>query len=121
MSNPSGDERAVYKVLNDTAWDEACRQGAFAGSADDVRDGFIHLSAAHQLAGTVAKYFRGRADLVLVAFDSAALGAALTWEPSRGGNLFPRLYAALPTAAALWTRPLPLGDDGVPALPQDLS
>lgn len=110
----------VYKICARAAWEEACRTGAFAGSADDERDGFIHLSAPHQLAGTAAKHFRGLADLVLVAFEAERLGPKLVWEPSRGGDLFPHLYADLPTSAALWVRPLTLGPEGVPVLPEDL-
>lgn len=110
----------VYKICARAAWEEACRSGAFAGSADDERDGFIHLSARHQLAGTAAKHFRGQADLVLVAFEAERLGPKLAWEPSRGGDLFPHLYADLPTSAAFWVRPLALGPEGVPVLPEDL-
>ncbi len=44
---------------------------------------------------------------MLVAVDGDALGAALKWEPSRGGALFPHLYAALPVSAVRWARPLP--------------
>jgi uncharacterized protein (DUF952 family) len=110
----------VYKICTRAAWDEACRAGAFAGSADDKRDGFIHLSARHQLAGTAAKHFRGQADLVLVAFEADQLGPKLAWEPSRGGDLFPHLYVDLPSSAALWVKPLALGPDGVPILPEDL-
>jgi uncharacterized protein (DUF952 family) len=51
-------------------------------------------------------------DLVLVAIDAATLGSALRWEPSRGGALFPHLYADLPLAAVLWTAPLPLDSAG---------
>ena len=110
----------IFKIVARCAWEEACNAGTFVGSADDVRDGFIHLSARHQLTGTAAKHFRGRSGLLLAAFDSAAFEPALKWEPSRGGDLFPHLYAPLPTAAALWTKALPLGDDGVPRLPGDL-
>lgn len=110
----------IYKIVSRHAWEEACKGGAFEGSAADVHDKFIHLSAPHQLAGTAAKHFRGQAGLLLAAFDSAALGPALKWEPSRGGDLFPHLYAPLPTAASLWTKPLALGDDGVPLLPGDI-
>ena len=39
---------------------------------------------------------------MLVAVDAEGLGAALRWEPSRGGDLFPHLYGPLPTAAAQW-------------------
>ena len=34
------------------------------------------------------------------------------WEPSRGGQLFPHLYAELPVSAALWVKPLVLDAEG---------
>ena len=112
-------DQVVFKILPETTWSVACRIGAFAGSNDDIRDGFIHLSAMHQLAGTLTKYFAGQTDLVLVAYRTEALGPALRWEASRGGDLFPHLYVPLPTAAALWQRPLQRGPDGVAILEED--
>lgn len=112
--------RLVYKICRARDWDEARPSGAYDGSADDVRDGFIHLSTGDQLAGTAAKHFRHIDDLVLVAFETAALGDSLAWEPSRGGALFPHLYAPLPVHLALWVRSLPLGPDGVPLVAGDL-
>lgn len=112
-------EPLVFKVLPEGTWIEACKLGAFAGSSDDLRDGFIHLSAAHRLAGTLAKYFSGRHDLVLVAYRTKTLGPELRWEVSRSGDLFPHYYAPLPTASALWQRPLQLGPDGVALLEED--
>jgi uncharacterized protein (DUF952 family) len=97
---------SIFKVCGTAEWTAAQEQGFYAGSADDRRDGFIHFSTLTQLAGTLAKHFPGRDDLVLVAVQAEALGDALKWEPSRGGALFPHLYAALPAAAALWVRPL---------------
>ena len=117
MSDQPLGGRVVYKILPATDWQSACGSGHYAGSADDMRDGFIHLSDARQLAGTAAKHFRGQNGLVLVAFDARALSPALKWERSRGGDLFPHLYGVLPAAGALWTKPLSLGDDGVPVLP----
>lgn len=108
----------VYKVLSEAAYQEAARNGHFSGSPDDLRDGFIHLSTPHQLEGTLAKHFAGQAGLVLIALDAAMLGAALKWEASRGGALFPHLYAPLDLAAALWAERLPLGPDGRHALPE---
>jgi len=110
----------VYKILTRAHWEEARRAGQYAGSQDDLRDGFIHLSAIHQVAGTAARHFRGIDDLVLVALDSERLGSALKWEPSRGGDLFPHFYGPLPTSAALWSKPLPLGADGVPVIPEEV-
>lgn len=110
----------VYKILTRADWNQACRDGSYAGSSDDLRDGFIHLSAAHQLAGTAARHFRGLNDLLLVALDAEALGSALEWEPSRGGDLFPHYYGPLPVTAALWSKPLELAPDGVPVIPDEV-
>jgi len=108
----------VYKVLTQAAFDEAGCKGHVAGLADDARDGFIHLSAGHQLEGTLAAHIAGQAGLVLVAVDAERLGPAFKWEPSRGGALFPHLYAPLDLAAVLWVERLELGPDGRHVLPQ---
>jgi uncharacterized protein (DUF952 family) len=110
----------VFKVAARGAWEDACRTGAFTGSADDLRDGFIHLSTREQLTGTIAKHFRGEHDLVLIQIETRLLGEQLRWEVSRGGDLFPHLYAALPTANA-GVHALPLGIDGVPMLPKEFA
>lgn len=111
----------VYKILSDADWQAAQVHGVYPGSLDDARDGFIHFSTANQLAGTAAKYFRGMAGLVLVAVDAGTLGSALRWEPSRGGALFPHLYAPLDVARAIWVRPMPLGPDGIPVVPSEVA
>jgi uncharacterized protein (DUF952 family) len=108
----------VYKICERALWREAERDGVFRGASIDLRDGFIHFSTAAQVGETAARHFAGAADLVLVAVDAAALGDALTWEVSRGGDLFPHLYAALPLAAVRWAKPLPLGADGRHAFPE---
>jgi len=108
----------IYKIVPRTLWREAERTGSFAGAAVDLADGYIHFSTAAQLCETAAKHFAGQDDLVLVAVDGAALGEALRWEPSRGGALFPHLYAALAVDAALWVRPLPLAEDGRHRFPE---
>lgn len=109
-------ERRVYKIALNALWEAARRGGVFAGSEDDARDGFIHLSTGKQLAGTIARHFRNRTDLVLIAYEAAALGEALRWESSRGGQLFPHLYAPLPMNLALWEQPLQSPPDGKPIL-----
>ena len=104
----------IYKLLDRPAWDAALAEGVFKGSELDLADGFIHFSSAVQAAETARRYFSGRDDLVLVAVDTGSLGAALRWEPSRGGDLFPHLYAPLPVSAAVFVRALALGTDGAP-------
>lgn len=120
IGNTPAHPKLVFKILSATDWRGACATGAFQGSPDDLRDGYIHLSCSHQLKGTLHKYFRGTADSLLVAFEAAALGPLLRFERSRGGDLFPHLYAPLPTAAALWQRPLHLDAEGIPIVPEDV-
>ena len=121
MSDHAADShvRTVYKVVPAAMWARASPKGSFDGSADDLRDGFIHLSSAVQLAGTLAKYFRGQPDLLLIAFNTGDLEPHLKWEASRGGDLFPHYYGSLPTKLALWKKPLPLDQSGLPQLDQD--
>ena len=90
----------LYKICAASLWREAERNGVFRGSGADLRDGFIHFSTAAQVTETAAKHFAGQDDLVLVRVDAARLGAALKWEPSRGGALFPHLYGDLDPQAA---------------------
>jgi uncharacterized protein (DUF952 family) len=111
----------VYKICPEAALQEARRCGRFDGSADDARDGFIHLSAGHQVAGTLAKYFAGQRDLVLVAVDPERLGERLRWEKSRGGDLFPHLYGPLDLAHVISVEALTLQEDGSHHLPEGIA
>ena len=96
---PPLDNGRIYKLVAAADWQQAARDGAWQGSADDLRDGYIHLSCADQVAGTLGKYFAQTSELLLLAINPADLGADLRFEPSRGGALFPHLYA--PLAASL--------------------
>ena len=96
----------IYKILNADEWREAQHAGIYRGSADDQRDGFIHFSTAEQTIGTYEKYFSDKPNLMLAAIEAEALGAALKWEPSRGGALFPHLYGDLSLSAVRWARVL---------------
>src|SRR5262245_60344857 len=108
----------VYKICDRALWAAAERAGSFRGAPVDARDGFIHFSTPEQVAETAEKHFAGADDLVLIAVDATALGAALRWEPSRGGALFPHLYSVLPLTAVRWVKPLPLGADGRHVFPE---
>jgi uncharacterized protein (DUF952 family) len=108
----------IYKICERAEWHAAERAGIYRGSDVDVRDGFIHFSTHAQVAKTAAKHFAGQSDLVLVAIDADALGAALKWERSRGGDLFPHLYAALSLEAVRWAKVLPDEENGRRAMPE---
>lgn len=108
----------IYKIAPRTLWQEAEKAGVFHGAPIDLADGYIHFSTAEQAAETAAKHFAGQNDLLLVAVDADALGDALKYEVSRGGALFPHLYAPLSLDAVSWVRPLPLGADGAHVFPE---
>ena len=106
----------VYKILPRTDWIAAEGGGQFLGSPVDLTDGYIHLSTAVQAGETARKYFSGLSDLVVLEIEGEDLGADLRWEPSRGGDLFPHLYAPLAVAKVLAVHDAPLGRDGVPMI-----
>jgi uncharacterized protein (DUF952 family) len=104
--------KLIYKIVPARLWQEAEASGVFPGAPIDLADGFIHFSTAEQASETAARYFAGQDGLLLAAFDDAIFGAALVYEPSRGGALFPHLYATLDPKDAAWVKPLPCGADG---------
>lgn len=107
----------IYKICPEELWRAAERAGRFAGAPVDLADGYIHFSTAGQVEETAAKHFSGQSGLLLIAIDAARLGTKLKYEASRGGALFPHLYAPLDPAVVLWVRELPLGLDGRHAFP----
>jgi uncharacterized protein (DUF952 family) len=140
----------TYKLLTRAEWNRAQEEGVYRGSAHDRRDGFIHFSTAAQLQDTARKYFSGVPDLVLLAVDTEVLesrpspqpspqgetefgrpfslggegqdeGICLRWEPSRGGDLFPHLYADLPLAAVRSVTAIEPSGDGTPIIPAGLA
>jgi uncharacterized protein (DUF952 family) len=113
----------IYTMVRDADWRAAQAAGAYAGSAEDQRDGFLHFSTAAQLRASAAKHRAGQADLWLLATRSAALGDALRWEPATGGSrpgLFPHLYGSLPLSALRDAVRLPLGADGQHVFPPEI-
>ncbi len=110
----------IYKISPKAAWRGAEQAGVFTGAPVDLADGFIHFSAGPQVKETARRHFRGQPDLILAAVETAALGSALKWEVSRGGDLFPHLYGPLPMAAVKQVIDLPLDAEGFPIVPEVL-
>lgn len=111
----------IYKICDRNTWEQARAGGRYFGSGDDARDGFIHLSAPDQVAGTLERHFADRDDLLLIGVDVSRLGKSLRWEPSRGGALFPHLYEPLDFAAVVSEMPLVRGSNRQYQLPDDLA
>jgi len=106
----------IYKILPAAEWAAAEAAGRFEGSAVDHQDGYIHFSTAAQAQETARRYFAGLADLVVLEVEADDLGAALKWEPSRGGDLFPHLYGVLSAADVRAVHPAPLDGESIPVI-----
>ena len=102
----------IYHICRKEEWAAAESSGHYGGSSQDKADGFIHFSGAGQVVASAAKHRAGQDGLVLLTVETAGLGPALKWEPSRGGALFPHLYSDLPVGAVSRVDDLPLGPDG---------
>jgi uncharacterized protein (DUF952 family) len=107
----------AYKVLTRDQMDALEADGSFAGAPVDLADGYIHLSTAAQLTETVDKHFPDESNLHVVAVDLDALGEAVRWEESRGGQPFPHIYAPLPLSAVVAYSPLERDETGRVRLP----
>lgn len=91
----------AFKILTAQQWAQFEVDSIFHGAPIDLADGYIHLSAADQLQGTLDKHFAGKTGLVIVEIDLEALGDAVRWEISRGDALFPHVYGILPITSVI--------------------
>jgi uncharacterized protein (DUF952 family) len=107
----------AYKILTREQMDLLEQEGSFAGALVDLADGYVHLSTAAQVAETLARHFAGQSDLWIAAVDLEALGSAIRWEESRGGALFPHLYAPMTLETVIAYSPVGYEPDGSLRLP----
>jgi len=110
--------KIIYKIAPRELWAQAEKAGSFSGAPVDIADGYIHFSTATQVRETAARHFAGQNDLVLVSVDATQLGEDLKFEASRGGALFPHLYAHLPLNAVVHVEPLLLDEKGLHIFPE---
>jgi len=110
----------VYKILRPAEWIAAQQSGVFTGSRDDERDGFVHLSAAHQVRGVCDRYFGGESVLILLTIEASRLEPALKWETSHKGEAFPHLYGPLPLALVKSIADIRRGEGGRLVFPPEI-
>ena len=94
----------AYKIFTADQWAQFQTDEVFYGAPVDLADGYIHLSAADQLQGTLDKHFAEQVGLVIAEVDLASLGTTVKWEASRGNAWFPHIYGMLPMSAVLGSR-----------------
>jgi len=117
MVNPMQNPDFIYKVAARDIYEASVAAGRFLGQPIDHADGYIHLSTAEQLGETIRLYFAGLKGQVLFQIAAPPLGAALRWEASRGGALFPHLYGQLAMADITNVAHVDVPDDGLLQLP----
>jgi uncharacterized protein (DUF952 family) len=111
--------QTLYKICPRSSWSEALKDGVLPLSRDDARDGYVHLSAAHQVRGTLERHFARQPELVLLALSPARFSdGALRWEASRNAELFPHLYGELRAELVSEVFELPLDGAQRHVLPQ---
>lgn len=123
---------AIFKIFQPHEWAQLVQKARFKGSTDDLRDGFIHFSAADQLRGTLEKYYTDYPNIIIAHVESQNWGSRLKWELSRGGASFPHLYTDLLMAdvvqywnlqkedGALWNLSVIEGDLKITFAPSDV-
>ena len=82
----------VYKIFTESEWKAFQADGRFKGSENDLRDGFIHLSAKQQVDGVIERYFTGVRPLYIAGFSSPRIMQLLKWEISDSKDHYPHLY-----------------------------
>jgi uncharacterized protein (DUF952 family) len=117
------DSPPLLHLITPAEWRAALAAGVVAPpSLAEV--GFVHLSAAGQVALPADRLFHGRTDLVLLALDPDRIGVPVRHEPGvptdPASMLFPHAYGPVPTAAVLAVlpyRPRPDGGFTAPVVP----
>jgi uncharacterized protein (DUF952 family) len=113
----------LYRIAETTDWFLA-QQTSFFVSADLAAEGFIHSSEQYQILETARRYYAGRADLVLLEWDEAALAAANVrvdreWVESRQQH-FAHVFGPVPLAAVRRSWPFEADEKGDFRLPAEL-
>ena len=103
-------ENNVYKILRTNEWEEASQTGSILSEVD-IKDGFIHLSTAVQLAATLFFFFKDSETVLLLQLDMEKIdiNKLIFEEPYPNDGLrkgsFPHLYSELTTdqISKVWT------------------
>jgi uncharacterized protein (DUF952 family) len=107
----------IYHMCPTETWEAAVASGAYTGTEQDRRDGFLHFSTAAQIVESARRHRARQSGLVLLTVDADFLGERLRWEPSRDDELFPHLYGTLKPEDVARIDPLPLDRDGLHIFP----
>lgn len=98
---PSVSSRFAYHLARKADWAKGKELGLYTGSAEDLKDGFLHFSTAKHIEQSCRLYRKGEDNLILIEVNLQELkksdkSGEMKWDPvpSRG-EPFPHLYGAL--------------------------
>jgi len=110
--------RHVFHITERSAFAAALEAGVY--EADSLHaEGFIHCSTRAQILRSAARFFGGRAGLVLLCIEAARLGDRLRYEAAHG-EAFPHCYGPIPLEALPAVIDFPCRADGSFELPEEL-
>ncbi|HEY2044820.1 MAG TPA: DUF952 domain-containing protein [Jatrophihabitans sp.] len=102
----------IFHIVAVPEWQAACELGRYAPESL-ASEGFIHFSFEHQVALVANRLYRGRANLIVVEIDPAALPEPIVLEDLYDADEeFPHVYGAIPTSAEIARHPLNTDSDG---------
>src|SRR5438132_14063270 len=84
----------IYHITPRETWEQAQTEGAYWGDTLDT-EGFVHASTRRQVVATANRFYKGKADLVLLCIEAARLESEVRYEPAESGELFPHIYGPL--------------------------
>lgn len=110
--------RHVFHITERGAFAAALESGIY--EAESLHsEGFIHCSTRAQVLRSAARFFGGRAGLVLLCVEAERLGSLLRYEAA-DGEAFPHCYGPIPLEAIPAVIDFPCRADGSFELPQEI-
>ena len=106
----------IYHIAEAADWERARRDGQYTMSTPGrtlAEEGYIHASAAAQVAPVANAFCQGLPDLLLLVIDTERVGPELRYDRVPGqADPFPHIYGPLNLDAVVETRPFAPGPDG---------
>ena len=105
-----------YHIAAAADWARACQDGKYTTSTRGrtlAEEGFIHTSAAGQVALVANAFYQGEPDLLLLVIDADRVREEIRYEPVPGqAQPYPHIYGPLNTDAVVRTCPFEPDPDG---------
>ena len=109
---------ALFHIVTARAWRDAVDAGVSYRAPSLAAEGFIHCSAAGQVAGVANMFYQGLPDLLVLAIDTGRVRPEIRLEQVAGSaEPFPHIYGPLNLDAVVEARRFEPGPDGRFAFP----